>query len=405
MACRGGNASPKIMKRVLSISTLYPNSHTPRFGTFVARSLEALAARGDWSVTLINPIGVPPIAFGKYRPLAAAAVDGLEHGVSVFRPTFPLIPRLSARVNWATIARSIMPLARRLHAEDPFDLVDAQFFYPDGPAAARIARELGVPHSIKARGSDISYWSQKPYARRQMAAAARDAAGLLAVSEALASDMARLGMDSSKITLNYTGLDRDRFRPLDHAVIRRRLGRELGLLLPDDQPLLATVGALTARKGQGLVIASLPQLPGAQLLLIGKGEDEAKLELQARQLGVADRVHFIGAVDHDLLPIILSAANAMVLPSSSEGLANAWVEALACGTPLVICDAGGARELVTGPNAGLIVEHTVDAVTKGIRQILANLPPAEAVAEMAQRFSWAENAASLARYYDRITGS
>ncbi|MXP43976.1 glycosyltransferase [Allopontixanthobacter sediminis] len=390
------------MNRLLSIATLFPNSHTPRFGTFVARSLEALAARGDWEVTLINPIGVPPVAFGKYRALAAAAVDGTERGVQVYRPTFPLIPRFGVRFNPALIARSVRALARRLHAESPFDLVDAQFFFPDGPAAARIASDLGLPLSIKARGSDISYWSHRQFARRAMLAAGDQAAGLLSVSDALTEDMVRLGMDRGKIVLNRTGLDRDRFRPLDHASIRRRLGEELGLRLSDDQPLLATVGALTARKGQGLVIESLPALPGVQMLLVGSGESRERLETQARSLGVADRVHFAGIVDHDLLPIILSAADAMVLPSSHEGLANAWVESLACGTPLVICDAGAAREVVTVPEAGLIVERSVSGVTEGIRQILANPPPREAVAKTAERFSWTENAASLAEYYRRL---
>ncbi len=390
------------MKRLLSISTLYPNAHTLRFGTFVARSLEALAARGDWQVTVINPIGVPPIPFGRYRPLAAAAVDGIEHGVSVFRPTFPLIPRLGAKINPKLIAKSVTDLARQLHAEEPFDLVDAQFFYPDGPAAARIADDLKLPLSIKARGSDISFWGQKPFALRQMLSAARNATGLLAVSEALARDMARLGMDRAKITLNYTGLDHDRFRPLDHAEIRRGLGRELGLVISDDRPLLVTVGALTPRKGQDLVIDSLAQLPDVQLLLVGNGEERGRLQAQVRSLGLTGRVHFLGIVDHDLLPIILSAADAMVLPSSNEGLANAWVEALACGTPLVICDAGGARELVTGADAGMIVEHSVQGVTEGIRQILANPPAADAVIKMAERFSWTANAASLAEYYETI---
>ena len=87
------------MKRLLSLATLYPNASAPRFGTFVARSLEALAARGDWQVTVINPIGVPPVRFGRYRALAEAAVDGVEHRVSVHRPIFPLLPRYGAPLN------------------------------------------------------------------------------------------------------------------------------------------------------------------------------------------------------------------------------------------------------------------------------------------------------------------
>ena len=389
-------------RRVLSISTLYPNAHTPRFGTFVARSLEALAARKDWDVTVINPIGVPPLALGRYKPLAAAAQSGIEHGVSVHRPTFTLIPKIGARINPAMITRAVLPLAKYLHAQRPFDLVDAQFFYPDGPAAAAIATALELPCSIKARGSDISFWSSRPYALKQMLDAASRADGVLAVSQALANDMAALGMDARKISLHYTGLDRDRFRPLDHSGLRAALGQSLGLALPENQPLFTSVGALIERKGQDLAIKALASIPDAQLLLVGKGPDEQHLRNLARDLGLAERVHFLGSVDHDLLPVILSASNAMVLPSASEGLANAWVEALACGTPLVINDAGGARELVTSPDAGLIVERTLEAVAQGMRQILDNPPDRATVAAMADRFSWAENAANLAAYYDRL---
>ncbi|GAA4644171.1 glycosyltransferase family 4 protein [Pontixanthobacter gangjinensis] len=389
-------------KRVLSLSTLYPNTHMPRFGTFVARSLEALAARDAWEVTVINPIGVPPIAFGKYRPLAAAATDGMEQGVAVYRPRFTLIPNVGTRINPGVIARKVLPLAKRLHADNPFDLVDAQFFYPDGPAAAWIAHELGLPCSIKARGSDINFWGGKPYALEQMLDAAGRANGLLAVSDALAREMSALGMDYNKITLHYTGLDRDRFRPLDHVGLRGMLGQTLDIALPEGKPLLASVGGLIERKGQDLAIGALANIPGAQLLLVGHGPDEQHLRNLARDMRVEDRVHFLGSVDHDLLPVILSAADIMVLPSASEGLANAWVEALACGTPLVISNAGGARELVASPDAGMIVERTLEAVTAGIEHLLANPPTPEAVAANAERFSWDEHARLLDEYYSRL---
>jgi glycosyltransferase involved in cell wall biosynthesis len=388
------------VKRVLSIATLYPNAHQPRFGTFVARQLEALAARGDWDVTVINPIGVPPVALGRYAPLAKAAVTGVEGGVTVHRPRFTLVPTLSGPTNPAMIARAALPLAQRLHALDPFDLVDAQFFYPDGPAAARIARALGLPLSIKARGADISYWGGKGYALGAMRRAADQAAGLLAVSEALADDMAELGFPRDKITVHYTGLDRDLFRPLDRAESRAMLGGSFGI--PADGPLLATVGALIPRKGQKFVVRALARLPDAHLALVGTGPDQTALEAFARESGMADRVHFLGSLDHQLLPRVLSAADAMVLPSESEGLANAWVEALACGCPLVITDAGGAAEIMTTPAAGRIVEREAAAIAAGVRELLASPPQRDAVAECAARFSWTANAAALAAWYESL---
>ncbi len=394
--------SPLAKKRILSISTLFPNAHVPRFGTFVARSLEALAAHGEWDVTVINPIGIPPIAFGKYRPLSAAAIDGFENGISVHRPKFTLIPSIGARINPSVIARKILPLAKTLHQQNPFDLVDAQFFYPDGPAAAWIARELGLPCSIKARGSDISIWGQKPFSQEQILEAGEHCTGILAVSKALAKEMSDIGLPFSKMTVHYTGLDRDRFRPLAHSGLRTKLGQTLGVNLPVNAPLLSTVGAMVHRKGQDLVIGALPDIPDAHLMLIGTGPDEKHLRGLVKDLRLEDRVHFLGSVDHDLLPVILSASDAMVLPSASEGLANAWVEALACGTPLVISDAGGAKELVSSPDAGLIVARTPDAVSAGVKQVLAkNLSP-QAVAATAEHFSWAHHAELLAAYYTKL---
>lgn len=385
------------MKRLLSIATLYPNAHAPRFGTFVARQMEALAARGDWDVTVINPVGTPPFAPGRYAALAAAAVSGEEHGVNVHRPRFTLIPAVGGPFNPRMIARSVLPLARQLHAAQPFDLVDAQFFYPDGPAAGVVARELGLPLAIKARGADISLWGHKPYANRMMRAAAEQAAGLLAVSAALAEDMAEIGLPRGKIAVHYTGLDHARFRPLDRAASRERLADQLGI--PVDGHLLASVGALIPRKGQAFVIAALGQLPQARLVLVGTGPDEAALRRQAADLGVAERVHFTGSLDHELLPVVLSASEAMVLPSTSEGLANAWVEALACGTPLIITDAGGARELVRTPAAGRIVARVAAAIALAVSELLANPPSRADVAQAAEPFSWQANAARLAELY------
>ncbi|WEK46718.1 MAG: glycosyltransferase [Candidatus Andeanibacterium colombiense] len=391
------------MRRVLSLATLYPNAVAPRFGTFVARQMEALAERRNWDVTVINPVGIPPVVFGRYRKLAGALASGDEHGVHVRRPRFTLIPGF-ARRNPAAIARAVLPLARRLHAQQPFDLVDAQFFYPDGPAAASIASALGLPLSIKARGADIHLWGRKDWARAAMVAAGTQAAGLLAVSGPLADDMAAMGLPRHKIAVHYTGLDRTRFHPLGRDNARLALAADFGLRVAPERVLIACVGALIERKGQAFAIRALAQLPEAELALVGAGPDRQSLQRLADELGVNARVHFLGTIDHDQLPIVLSAAAAMVLPSASEGLANAWVEALACGTPLVICDAGGAREVVRNPSAGRIVARDAGAIAAALTELLADPVPPQFVAANAARYSWEANAAALEQYYDRLVG-
>jgi teichuronic acid biosynthesis glycosyltransferase TuaC len=390
------------VKHVLSLTTLYPNAVNPRFGTFVARSMEALAKRGDWRVTLVNPIGLPPLALGRYRPLADLPATSTESGITIHRPHFTLIPRIGARRNAAAIARTALPLVQAIHAETPIDLIDAQFFFPDGPAAAIIAKAMGLPLSIKARGSDISFWGEQGFARQQMVDAAKAATGLLAVSHDLAGQMAVMGMDAGKITVHYTGLDRDRFRPLEHTQLRSQLSRELGFALPGNAPLIACIGALIERKGQGIAITALNDIPGARLVLVGKGDDEARLRALAVSEGVETRVFFAGSVDHDLMPLILSAADVMVLPTVAEGLANAWVEALACGTPVVTSDVGGAREIITCDTAGRLVDRNPQAVAAGINAVLNAPPSRDAVAALTEHFSWEANAAALAAHYERL---
>ncbi|MBH5322939.1 glycosyltransferase [Aurantiacibacter sediminis] len=396
------------MPRILSLSTLFPNAHTPRFGTFVARQMETLAATPDWDVTLINPVGVPPIAAGRYKPIAKAAVDGVEGGVQVYRPRFTLFPKFGGRFNPAMIARAALPLARKLHADQPFDLLDAQFFYPDGPAIAQIADALQLPFSIKARGADISHWGAVPYARNAMLEAATSAYGLLAVSEALRLDMGDLGMPVETITVHYTGLDHTLFKPLNRAECREWMAENHAMQLAENEKLVTSVGALIPRKGQTLLIQALVELPDVHLALVGRGDDRTALASEARRLGVARRVHMLGSLDHTELPIVLSASNAMALNSASEGLANAWVEALACGTPIVITDVGGARELVKSDSAGRIVDYDPDnepsVFARAIREVLYADYSQYDVAANAAHFSWEANAAALADYYRGLIG-
>jgi glycosyltransferase involved in cell wall biosynthesis len=391
--------------RLLSLATLYPAPPRPGFGRFVQNQMETLARRGDWDVTVINPIGLPPL-LRLPRYAALRTIPAIEHGdaVTVHHPRFALLPGVSGRFNPLLIARAVLPLARRLHAETPFDLVDAQFFYPDGPAAARIARALNLPLAIKARGGDILYWGTIPGALEQIRQAAAQARVLLSVSAALAQDMVGLGLPEDRIRVHYTGLDHTRFHPRPRADARRALAERVPALdLPDTARIIACVGALIAIKGQALAIAALRDLPDdVVLVLCGAGPDEAALRQQAARAGLENRVRFAGSLGHDDLPLLLATAEAMVLASEREGIANAWIEALASGAPLVIPDVGGAREVIDRPAAGRLVARDPQAIAAGLREVLAARIPSEEVAAVAARFSWDTNAARLAEIYSGI---
>lgn len=375
---------------VLTLSTLFPDISRPNFGVFVERQARELASRPDVKVTVVAPLGIPPWPLGladRYTALRALPRKERWQDLTVYRPIFPVIPKVGARLNVGNMTRAILPLVEQLHAQQPFDVIDASFFFPDGPVAQRLSRTLGIPYSIKARGADIHYWGTRRDTRGLVKRAADEADGLLAVSSAMRRSMAKLGMDKDKIRVHYTGVDLDRFELTDRAAAKEMLGFE--------GPVILCVGALIPRKGQDLLVETLPRLPGVTLLFAGQGQYRRALEKQAEDLGVDRRIGFLGSVPHDRLPRIYAAADVMALPSSSEGLANAWVEALACGTPIVITDVGGARELLDRPEAGHIVARDPDAIATAIGDLLTNPPERESVRDTALRFTWSANGDTL----------
>ncbi len=383
---------------IVSLATLFPNAAQPNFGLFVEKSLMSLAQQPGVKLTIIAPIGLPPwplSRLSRYRALCALPDEEIRGGVCVLRPRYTLIPRYGVRINPAMIARAVLPLLKTLHAASPIDVLDAQYFYPDGTVAYRIATALSLPFSIKARGSDISYWPHQSGIGPQITRAATAASGLLAVSAAMKADMVVLGMNANKIHVHYTGIDAARFCILPEARRQRPAQRRI-----------LTVGALIPRKGQDLVIRALPHLPDVAYLMAGTGEGEGAYRALAQECGVADRVHFLGAVANAELPALYNQVDVVAMPSESEGLANAWVEALACGTPIVISDAGGAAELVTSPDAGRIVARTPEAIAGAVAELLVQSPAPDAVvASLAGRFDWGRNGAELASHLRQIAGN
>ncbi|MDY0958263.1 glycosyltransferase [Sphingomonas sp. CFBP8993] len=387
------------MLNVLTLSSLFPDATRPNFGIFVERQTAALAMRPGVAVRVVAPIGLPvwPLA-GAPRFKAQAALPLREDwsGLDVSRPRFTTLPGTGARFHVPAMRRALVPMLDRLRDEQRFDVIDASFFFPDGPAAVALGRRYGVPVSIKARGADIHHWGHAPATRRQVAQAAAQADGLLAVSDAMAEDVAALGVSRHRIRVHHTGVDQARFQPIDRLTARAALGIT--------GPMVVSLGALIPRKGHGVVIDAVARLPGVTLVIIGEGADRAALAARAERLGVADRVRLVGGMAHAALPEWLGAADVMALASVSEGLANAWVESIACGTPVVITPAGGAADVVTSRAAGRIAQADADAFATAIRDLLDQPPDPWATRAAVRDFTWPANAAALHSHLAELVG-
>jgi len=386
------------MLRVLTLSTLFPDATRPNFGVFVERQTLGLAAHPEVNLRLVAPVGLPPWPLSRARHYGVLA--GLPRreqwkGVETWRPRFTTLPGTGGRFHVAALARALKPLLTDMRRDFPFDLIDAEFFFPDGPAAIALGAHFGVPVSIKARGADIHHWGHRPGTAAQVVAAGRAAAGLLAVSEAMKADMAAIGISADKIRVHHTGVDLARFAPADRAAGKAALGIT--------GPLVVSLGALIPRKGHDVVIDAVAAIAGANLLIAGEGPERGALTARIAALGAGDRIRLLGSVPHGELPGLLAAADVMALASASEGLANAWVEALACGTPIVITAAGGAGEVVTGPAYGRVVTREAGAFEGAIRTLLANAPDPSAVRRGAERFTWEANTEALFAHLNSLS--
>ncbi|PXA90489.1 glycoside hydrolase, partial [Nostoc sp. 3335mG] len=149
------------MLRVLTLSTLFPDATRPNFGVFVERQTLGLAALDGVEVRVVAPVGIAPFPLSLHP--AHRALRGLPDsedwkGLHVSRPRFRTIPATQGRFHVAALLRRLIPTLDQLRTTYPFNIIDTQFFFPDGPAAVALGRRYGVPVSIKARGADIHHW-------------------------------------------------------------------------------------------------------------------------------------------------------------------------------------------------------------------------------------------------------
>ncbi|MGK7869303.1 glycosyltransferase [Falsiroseomonas sp. E2-1-a20] len=397
------------MLRLLTFSTLYPNAALPNHGVFVENRLRHLVASGEATSTVLAPVPWFPFSPGRlgarlpqrlgaklkdWGRFAAVPAQAVRHGLVVHHPRYAALPGIGMLTGPAALhlaARAA--LAKLLAAGHRFDAIDAHYAYPDGVVAVWLGREFNLPVVVTARGSDISQLPDHRLPRRLIQRAIRDADALIAVSVGLKDGLVRLGAPAGKVTVLRNGVDLEAFRPIpdgdpeDRASVRRALGLGAG-------PLLVSVGHLIPRKGHDHIIRALPLLPGHALMVLGDGPERDALLQLAQDLGVADRVHLLGARPHSELPRYYGAADALVLASSREGWANVLLESMACGTPVVASPAWGSREAVRSIAAGVVMEETTaEAIAAAVRRLLLLHPGRAATRAYAEGFGWGETTA------------
>jgi phosphatidylinositol alpha-1,6-mannosyltransferase len=180
------------------------------------------------------------------------------------------------------------------------------------------------------------------------------------------------------------GIDTDHFSPQDASELRR----ELGLT---NKKVIVSVGRLVHRKGQDVLIEAMPAIikavPDAHILMIGEGPYRGYLENRVKALGIQERVTFIGRIQYAELPRYICVGDVFVMPSRSrlaglevEGLGIVYLEASACGLPVIAGNSGGAPDAVLEGKTGLVVEGTnKSAVATAVVELLLDADRSKAM--------------------------
>ncbi|TFV65216.1 UNVERIFIED_ORG: glycosyltransferase family 1 protein [Bacillus sp. AZ43] len=313
----------------------------------------------------------------------------------VRRPTSMLLPTRST-------ARAAVELARRYGCDNAFFGAAA----PLGLLAPAL-RAAGVHHQVGATHGHETGWVALPGSRQVMQRIASGLDVVTCISEYTRGRLAPALGSRTRMEQLSPGVDVDRFTPAaDGAAVRERHG--LG-----DAPVVVCVSRLVPRKGQDVLVAGwsriLARHPDARLLLVGGGPLEASLRKDVAARGLTDRVVFTGPVDPAELPAYYAAGDVFAMPCRTrrggldvEGLGMVFLEAAACGRPVVAGTSGGAPETVREGVTGHVVDPRSPAAVAGtIADLLDDPARARAMgaagrAWVEERWSWTTIAGTFA---------
>lgn len=374
----------------------------PSHGIFVERRLQQLTAASDVRATVVSPVPWFPSRaklFGRWAAMARIENRSVRGGITVRYPRYPLIPKIGMGTAPYTMACATRAASRAAVSElGGISLIDAHYFFPDGVAACRLSKELDAPFVITARGSDINLIAQFAWPRRQMLHAARNAAAVIAVSDALAAEMRALGMPADKIHVLRNGVDLDFFCPDS--------GSRSTMARTQNTPCFLSVGALKSAKGHDIAIRFLAMLEEGRLVIAGTGPEEKNLRKLSERLGVSRRVQFAGRLDSESLRNEYREADCLLLMSQREGMPNVVLESLACGTPVIACDVGGIAEVVDNPAIGTLVrERSAEGLFRAWREQQVTRGDQALIRRHAERFSWAETIIGLHELMQRCANT
>ncbi|MFH1922688.1 MAG: glycosyltransferase, partial [Planctomycetota bacterium] len=244
----------KPYKRVLVVSASFPSTGNPIPGVFVKERVRFVSQLPGVQARVISPVPFfPPIKyFKRWYPWSQMPRADVIDGLQVERPRYFMPPKFGGYVESTLMYPAARQAARRLRREFDFDLIDAHFVYASGVVAFQLGRLFRKPVVITCRGEDILRFPDLPVIGNRIRAALQGATRLVALSKEIADALERQGADPSKVTVIPNGVDADKFQPMSAQRARQELG------LPQERPIVVSVGYRIERKGFHVLVDAIP---------------------------------------------------------------------------------------------------------------------------------------------------
>jgi teichuronic acid biosynthesis glycosyltransferase TuaC len=339
---------------VLTLTPFFPSNENEVNGCFIAEPLEQFKQFGvDSSV-----IAVSPIHYARRSSSSSAPADWVR---------FPQLPgnfglSTAGKLLYARLWRQI----KGLHGRKPIDVIHAHGALPCGHAAALLSQNLGLPFVVTVHGLDVfalcaqSGISAK-WRHRKSIAIYQAARTVICISEKVRQILGDGMQGGVRSAVVYNGTDVELFSPAAKT------------LAPEKEILV--VGTLIASKGHELVLRAIDRLqnlfPALRCQIIGEGPDRGRFEALASQLGLTHQARFLGRQPRSAVADAMRACSLFVLPSRNEGLGCVYLEAMACGKPVIACRGQGIDEIIQhGKNGWLIPADGLEELVQGISILL-----------------------------------
>lgn len=340
--------------RVLEVCQEFPNRYYPQLGTFIKQSIDSIANQ-KVDITVVSPKSLV-LPFSAFPYHNFSKLPRIEHTAKYDlhypRYVYAVPKKYFYPITGISYAHFVSRYAIKNIKPKP-DLIHAHFSYPDGFGMIGLAKKWNIPLVISALGTierKVAY--EGSYTSRQIIKAMNFADKVLSVSEDLKLHIVNLGINENNVIVVPNGVDTEKFKPAGKENARKLLN------LPLDKNIILFVGALRNIKGVDYLIEAAKNFvdSNTELYLVGRDDGLKKsLKKMAQDFKITDFIKFIGPVNHEDIPLWVSASDILVLPSLSEGRPNVVLEALACEVPVVATDVGGIPELIINGETGYLV--------------------------------------------------